>query len=183
MKDTICRHMQIEHWVQGCCPVQPRARRYVNAGSSSKWVACTGAQPKLPQRVKAGIIIHSMPQEKKLPYVLWGAYSVLSLSWPLCPCFHPLIHIQTLSGYKLQAEGRESIISISWENSGSVITLSQAIKLLPRSDRWQMLEGLFIFCLLIRAARRGGAPGGGEDWCVRERYKEKGRQTDRKKEK
>lgn len=174
--------MQIEHWVQGCCPVQPRARRYVNTGSSSKWVACTGAQPKLPQRVKAGITIHSMPQEKKLPYVLWGAYSVLSLSWPLCPCFHPLIHIQTLSGYKLQAEGRESIISISWENSGSVITLSQAIKLLPRSDRWQMLEGLFIFCLLIRAARRGGAPGGERTgvWG-RDTRRKGGRLTERRK--
>lgn len=42
------------------------------------------------------------------------------------------------------------------KNSGSVITLSRAIKPLPLSDRWQMLEGLFIFCLLIRAARRGG---------------------------
>lgn len=58
------------------------------------------------------------------------------------------------------AEGRESISSISGENSRTVITLSQAIKLLPRSDRWQMLEGLFIFCLLIRAARRGGSTQG-----------------------
>lgn len=41
------------------------------------------------------------------------------------------------------------------KNSGSVITLSRAIKPLPRSDRWPMLEGLFIFCLLIRAGRRG----------------------------
>lgn len=45
------------------------------------------------------------------------------------------------------------------KNSVSVITLSRAIKPLPWSDRWQMLEGLFIFCLLIRAARRGGSAG------------------------
>lgn len=71
------------------------------------------------------------------------------------------------------AEGRESIFTISLENSRSVITLSQAIKLLPRSDRWQMLEGLFIFCLLIRAARRGG--GTGRERGARERYRRKGK--------
>lgn len=47
------------------------------------------------------------------------------------------------------------------KNSGSVITLSRAIKPLPRSDRWPMLEGLFIFCLLIRAGRRGREHRGG----------------------
>lgn len=41
------------------------------------------------------------------------------------------------------------------------------MKLLPRRDRWQMLEGLFIFCLLIRAANRGG--GGVTGLTKRER--------------
>lgn len=77
--------------------------------------------------------------------------------------------LQTLGA----AEGRESIIPISTENSRSVITLSQAIKLLPRGDRWQMLEGLFIFCLLIRAAKGEVGAQTGERG-VRERYKRRG---------
>lgn len=78
----------------------------------------------------------------------------------IVPLPSPLFHVQTLVTKLGATEGRESIIPISWENSRSVITLSQAIKLLPRSDQWQMLEGLFIFCLLITAARRGGGKGG-----------------------
>lgn len=55
----------------------------------------------------------------------------------------------------------ENLCPPSAEGS-SVITPSQTVKLLPRRDRWQMLEGLFIFCLLIRAVNRGGGAEAGE---------------------
>lgn len=55
----------------------------------------------------------------------------------------------------------ENLCPPSAEGS-SVITPSQTTKLLPRRDRWQMLEGLFIFCLLIRAVNRGGGAEAGE---------------------
>lgn len=55
----------------------------------------------------------------------------------------------------------ENLCPPSAEGS-SVITRSQTTKLLPRRDRWQMLEGLFIFCLLIRAVNRGGGAEAGE---------------------
>lgn len=110
----------------------------------------------------------------------WDAYLDLSLYWPTCPCFHPLSH--TPRAYQLWPERRESIIPISCENSRSVIALSQAIKLLPQSDRWLMLEGLFIFCLLIRAARRGGGTvrcrhTRGKQGGLTERQKQEGENT------
>lgn len=143
-----------------------------------------GHNPNHLSRGRARLTINSLLQQEKFPFVPF----VLSISLRCIFLFLFVLnpvplpspsppHTNSLWSQTLgAAEGRGSIIPISWENSRSVITLSQAIKLLPRSDRWQMLEGLFIFCLLIRAARRGG--GTERERGVRERYKRK-----RKKEK
>lgn len=79
---------------------------------------------------------------------------VFLFSWP--PCF---FQTQTI---KRLAIKRESVNPISWKKSRRVVTLSQAIMFLAWCDRWQMPEGLFIFCLIrsvygdVGALRRRG---------------------------
>lgn len=81
---------------------------------------------------------------------------VVSLYRSRCPTFH----LFCLSGHQFGPQP-ENLCPASAEGR-SVITARHTIKLLPRSDRWQLPEGLFIFCLLIRAAgERRGCRGGG----------------------
>lgn len=97
---------------------------------------------------------------------LWGEYVFFFLLMSV------LLLLLSLPQTLGSAEGRRSIFTISWKYSRSVITLSQAIKLLPWSNQWQMLEGLFIFCLLIRVARRDA--GTEREHGVRVIYRRKG---------
>lgn len=132
------------------------------------------------RRAREGTANDTLPASQKRAFplfilvFLWAGYFFFSF-FPLSVLLlsPPLPHTNSVC---VQTEWRGSIFPISRENSRSVITLSQAIKPLPRSDRWQMLEGLFIFCLLIRAAGRGGERG------VREWYRRRRRQADGERE-
>lgn len=88
----------------------------------------------------------------------------------------PTFHLFCLSGHQFGPQP-ENLCPASAEGR-SVITPRHTIKLLPRSDRWQLPEGLFIFCLLIRAAgERQGCRGGGRGgW---ERYTEEDEKSGR----
>lgn len=91
----------------------------------------------------------------------WGLDLCLLTCSCVCGKFRcPTFHLFCVSGHQFEPQP-ENLCAASAEGR-SIITPRQTIKLLPRSDRWQMPEGLFIFCLLIRAASRGGGAEVGE---------------------
>lgn len=136
-----------------------------------KCLSSTWAQPCLSQ--SRGLANNTFPTSKK--HVSFCSFKYV-FELHILFFLYPDLRTPSLHTNSFWWQSLGSIILISWENSRSVITLSQPIKLLPRSDRWQMLEGLFIFCLLIRAARIGGGVEKGRTEGVRERYKRKRRQ-------